>query len=129
MRIGSGFIERCRRNAESLMADTCVVSRKGPPITNPDGTVGNTPTVVYEGKCKVQTAGGIGSETTQLGGLTQVWMLYVHFPHGTTGLKTGDIVTVHSANPTVDGHKYRLVNPQSEQTWATAERWNVKEVN
>lgn len=129
MRIGAGFMRRCRLNVESLMRDTCEVSRKGRPVTNPDGTVSNDPVTVYQGKCKVQTAGGVGSESTQLGGLTQVWMLYVHFPYGTTGLKTGDIVEVRSANPTVDGHKYRLINPQSEQTWATAVRWNVKEVD
>lgn len=129
MRISTGFIERSRRNAETLMQDTCRVIRKGKPVTNPDGTVTPGETEIYSGKCKVQTAGGVGSESTQLGGLTQVWLLYLHFPYGTTGLKAGDIATVESVNPSVDGHAYRLVNPQSEQTIATAERWNVKEVD
>lgn len=129
MRISTGFIERSRRNAESLMKDTCRVVREGKPVTNPDGTVEPGEMEIYSGKCKVQTAGGVGSESTQLGGITQTWLLYLHFPYGTPGLQSGDIATVTSINPGVDGRRYRLVNPQSEQTIATAERWNIKEVD
>lgn len=129
MRISNGFLDRSRRNAVSLMRDTCRVVRKGRPVTGPDGAVTVPETEIYSGPCKVQTAGGIGSESTQLGGVTQIWLLYLHFPYGTVGLKSGDIATVTSTNPGVGVRTYRLVTPQGEQTIATAERWNVKEVD
>ena len=88
---------------------------------------------MYEGSCKVQTSGGLASEQTEgsaaqaMGAVSLVWSLYVHFPFGTM-LRNGDLVTVtKSANPELVGRRYRMISPQSEKSWATACRWNVKE--
>ena len=117
------------------LRDQCVVTRPGATTTDPDTGLPNTgKEQVYEGSCKVQTSGGLASEQTEsnaaqaMGAVSLVWSLYVHFPYGTPGLRTGDVVEVtESANPLLAGRRLRLVSPQSEKTHATACRWNVKE--
>ena len=128
---------RLRRNAESLMTDTIRVVRPGgvtvDPETGAETTGGQT---LYEGPGKVQTAGGMASqmstasgETTNLGGIVPEWSLYLHLPVGVTGLREKDVaVVVASADPDLVGRHLRLVNMQSEKTYATARRWNVQEI-
>lgn len=133
--IDSDVMARARANAESLMTDRCVVTRPGDTTTDPETGLPNTGTEkVYEGRCKVQTSGGLASEQTEgsaaqaMGAVSLVWSLYVHFPYGTAGLRAGDVVEVtESANPLLKGRRLRLVSPQSEKTHATACRWNAKE--
>lgn len=135
MRISASFRSKARRDAEDLMTDQCTVTRPGESTTDPDTGLPNTDTEqVYAGKCKVQTSGGLASEQTEgsaaqnMGAVSLVWSLYVHFPYGTPGLRAGDVVEVtESANPLLVGRRFRLVSPQSEKTHATACRWNVKE--
>lgn len=133
--IDSDVMARARANAESLMTDRCVVTRPGDTTTDPETGLPNTgDTKVYEGRCKVQTSGGLASEQTEgsaaqaMGAVSLVWSLYVHFPYGTAGLRAGDVVEVtESTNPLLKGRRLRLVSPQSEKTHATACRWNAKE--
>ena len=135
MRISASFLAKARANAECLMTDRCNVTRPGESVTDPDTGLPNAgKEKVYEGSCKVQTSGGLASEQTEgsaaqaMGAVSLVWSLYVHFPYGTPGLRTGDVVEVtESANPLLVGRRFRLVSPQSEKTHATACRWNVKE--
>ena len=130
----ASVLERARENAESLMTDECTVVRPGEAATDPDtGEVKPTFTQVYAGHCKVQTSGGLASENVEgsaaqaMGAASLVWSLYIHFPFGTM-LRNGDLVTVtQSANPELVGRRYRMISPQSEKSWATACRWNVKE--
>lgn len=129
-----GALPKLRQMAESLMTDQCVVTRPGATTTDPDTGLPNAgKEQVYEGSCKVQTSGGLASEQTEgsaaqaMGAVSLVWSLYVHFPFGTM-LRNGDLVTVtKSANPELVGRRYRMISPQSEKSWATACRWNVKE--
>lgn len=133
--IDSGVMARARANAEDLMTDQCVVTRPGESTTDPNTGLPTTGTEhVYEGRCKVQTSGGLASEQTEgsaaqaMGAVSLVWSLYMHFPFGTDGLRAGDVVEItESANPLLVGRRLRLVSPQSEKTHATACRWNVKE--
>lgn len=128
------ILNRGRQLAESLMTDQCRVTRMGKPVTDPEtGLVGPAANTVYEGKCKVQTSGGLASENVEgsaaqtMGAVSLVWSLYIHYPFGTM-LRNGDLVTVtKSANPELVGRRYRMISPQSEKSWATACRWNVKE--
>lgn len=130
----ASVLERARENAESLMTDECTVVRPGEAVTDPaTGEVRPNSTQVYVGHCKVQTSGGLASENVEgsaaqaMGAASLVWSLYVHFPYGTM-LRNGDLVTVtNSANPELVGRRYRMISPQSEKSWATACRWNVKE--
>lgn len=134
MRLSASFLAKARANAEDLMTDQCVVTRPGDTTTDPDTGLPDTgDTKVYEGRCKVQTSGGLVSEQTEgsaaqnMGAVSLVWSLYIHFPFGTS-LRNGDLVTVtKSANPELVGRRYRMISPQSEKSWATACRWNVKE--
>lgn len=135
MRISASFLSKARRDAEGLMTDQCTVTRPGESTTDPDTGLPDTGTEkVYEGRCKVQTSGGLASEQTEgsaaqnMGAVSLVWSLYMHFPFDTDGLRAGDVVEVtESANPLLVGRRFRLVSPQSEKTHATACRWNVKE--
>lgn len=135
MRLSTSFLAKARANAEDLMADQCVVTRPGESVTDPDTGLPDTGTEkVYEGRCKVQTSGGLASEQTEgsaaqnMGAVSLVWSLYMHFPFGTSGLRAGDVVEVtESANPLLSGRRFRLVSPQSEKSHVTACRWNVKE--
>lgn len=134
MRISASFLAKARANAECLMTDRCVVTRPGVTTTDPDtGLTTTGKEKVYEGSCKVQTSGGLASEQTEgsaaqaMGAVSLVWSLCIHFPFGTS-LRNGDLVTVtKSANPELVGRRYRMISPQSEKSWATACRWNVKE--
>lgn len=133
--IDSDVMARARANAEDLMTDQCVVTRPGDTTTDPETGLPDTgDTKVYEGRCKVQTSGGLASEQTEgsaaqnMGAVSLVWSLYLHFPFGTSGLRAGDVVEVtDSANPLLSGRRFRLVSPQSEKSHVTACRWNVKE--
>lgn len=130
------ILNRGRQLAESLMTDQCRVTHMGKPVTDPEtGLVEPAANTVYEGKCKVQTSGGLAAENTEggiveaLGAVTPVWSMYVHFLYGTTGLLPGDVCEITEADdPNLKGRKLRLLNMQSEKTHSTACRWNVKEV-
>lgn len=129
-------MRRLRAYALSLMTDSCRVTRMGDPVTDPVTGVDHVPeTLVYEGRCKVQTSGGMAAENVEggmaqaLAAITPQWSLYLHLPYGTTGLLPGDVATVTVAgDPNLAGRRLRLLNLQSEKTHATAQRWNVKEV-
>ncbi|PJM80007.1 DUF6093 family protein [Bifidobacterium scaligerum] len=127
-------LKQLRSYANSLMTDECRIVRKGEPHTDADGVVSIPETTVYEGRCKLQTAGGVASENTE-GGIAQAmnavipqWSLYLHLPYGTAGVQSGDIAVISGAGDgNLTGRRLRLVNLQSEKTHATAQRWNVKE--
>lgn len=135
MRLSASFLAKARANSEDLMTDQCVVTRPGDTTTDPETGLPNTGTEkVYEGRCKVQTSGGLASEQTEgsaaqnMGAVSLVWSLYMHFPFGTDGLRAGDVAEItESANPLLKGRRLRLVSPQSEKSHATACRWNAKE--
>lgn len=118
-----------RDAAERLMTDECRVTKAGGVTVDPD-TGQSVPQVteVYAGKCKVQTSGGVGGDTTDTGTVVNEWLVRVDFPWATQGLAPDMVVEItKSDDPNLAGHKFRLVSPQSQKTHATAQRWNVKE--
>lgn len=129
------ILTRGRRLAQQLMTDRCEIVRAGESVTDPDtGVVTPQHTIVYDGVCKIQTAGGVASEnlegsaTEAIGTVLPQWSLYLHLPWGTTGIASGDVAEiVESADPNLISRRYRLLNLQSEKTHATAMRWNVRE--
>lgn len=131
-------LSRARIRAETLMTDTCVIRRSTGRITVDQDTGVATPeyTLVYEGKCKVQTAGGIASQVvsasgdaTNVGGNVPVWSLYLHLPMSAIDCRPGDLAQITSStDQALAGRRLRLVNLQSEKTHATARRWNVSEM-
>lgn len=118
-----------RDAAERLMTDECRVTKAGGVTVDPD-TGQSVPQVteVYAGKCKVQTSGGVGGDTTDTGTVVNEWLVRVDFPWATQGLAPDMVVEItKSDDSNLAGHKFRLVSPQSQKTHATAQRWNVKE--
>ena len=118
-----------RDAAERLMTDECRVTKAGGVTVDPD-TGQSVPKVteVYAGKCKVQTSGGVGGDTTDTGTVVNEWLTRVDFPWATQGLGPDMVVEItKSGDQNLVGHKFRLVSPQSQKTHATAQRWNVKE--
>ena len=118
-----------RDAAERLMTDECRVTKAGGVTVDPD-TGQSVPKVteVYAGKCKVQTSGGVGGDTTDTGTVVNEWLVRVDFPWATQGLGPDMVVEItKSGDQNLVGHKFRLVSPQSQKTHATAQRWNVKE--
>ena len=118
-----------RDAAERLMTDECHVTKAGGVTIDPD-TGQSVPklTEVYTGKCKVQTSGGVGGDTTETGTVINEWLTRVDFPWATQGLTPDMVVEItKSVDPNLVGHRFRLVSPQSQKTHATAQRWNVKE--
>lgn len=118
-----------RDAAEGLMADECRVTKAGGVTIDPD-TGQSVPklTEVYAGKCKVQTSGGVGGDTTDTGTVVNEWLTRVDFPWATQGLAPDMVVEItKSVDPNLVEHRFRLVSPQSQKTHATAQRWNVKE--
>ena len=118
-----------RDAAERLMTDECRVTKAGGVTVDPD-TGQSVPQVteVYAGKCKVQTSGGVGGDTTETGTVINEWLVRVDFPWATQGLAPDMVVEItKSVDPNLVGHRFRLVSPQSQKTHATAQRWNVKE--
>lgn len=118
-----------RRAAQRLMADTCIVRKPVGQSTDPDtGEVATVFESVYEGACKVQTDGGVGGDNTTTGGVLVEWLQRVDFPWDTQGLEADMVAEITtSADPNLTGRMFRLVSPQSAKTFATAQRWNVKE--
>lgn len=120
---------KLRSWAETLMADECRVTKAGGVTVDPD-TGQSVPQVteVYAGKCKVQTSGGVGGDTTETGTVINEWLTRVDFPWATQKLMPDMVIEITKSDDlNLVGHKFRLVSPQSQKTHATAQRWNVKE--
>jgi hypothetical protein len=93
-----GIVARGRAAAERLMVDTCTIVRVTGQTTNPTtGVVTDTTTAVYTGKCKVQVR-DVDAQNPEAGDRAYtVLKLRVDLPADTTGVDTGDIVTITAA--------------------------------
>ena len=120
----------------TLMTDRIRVTAPGTVTVDPNtGAETVAQNVVYDGKGKVQTAGGTASQQHNVTGSNAVgafvleWGLYLHLPVTATTPREGcEATVVESADPALVGRRFRLVNMQSEKTHATARRWNVQEI-
>ena len=135
----TALLDRARRKAEQLMTDTVrIVSMTGEIRVDAETGVSVPVSVlVYEGPAKLQTYGGIAQQssasatgdTSNLGGVVPVWSLRLDLPISVVGARSGDIaVVVASRDAALAGARLRLINLQSEKTYATARRWNVQEI-
>ena len=119
-----------RAEAESLMLDTCTITRPGPPATDPiTGDVTNTPTTVYTGKCKVQSKDS-ATATPEAGEHTfTVVSRQVHIPANAADVQDGDVVTLTASrlNAFTVGKQYR-VSGFTPDSFDTAARLPVKEI-
>lgn len=135
----TALLDRARRKAEQLMTDTVrIVSMTGEIRVDAEtGLSVPVSTLVYEGPAKLQTYGGIAQQsaasatgdTSNLGGVVPVWSLRLDLPISVVDARSGDIaIVVASRDAALTGNRMRLINLQSEKTYATARRWNVQEI-
>lgn len=119
-------IVRGRRMAESLMLDTCTITREQ---GTPDEVTGVRPTVtVYSGRCKVQTYEAQERESEAGGATFTIQRYRVDVPVGSFAPAVGDVVTITAAalDPNLTG-PFRVV-ALLHKTAATAYRLAVEEV-
>lgn len=119
---------RGREAAESLMLDSCTVTRPGDPVTDPESgavTPGSTP--VYAGPCKVQQTIAQSSNPTAGGHAFTVQDSRVDFPVSAGPLKVNDTVTltVSVLDPQMSGSVFRVVE-LFHKSMATAQRTRVE---
>ena len=135
----TALLDRARRKAEQLMTDTVrIVSMTGEIRVDAEtGLSVPVSVLVYEGPAKLQTYGGIAQQssasatgdTSNLGGVVPVWSLRLDLPISVVDARSGDIaIVVASRDAALNGSRLRLINLQSEKTYATARRWNVQEI-
>lgn len=119
-----------RAEAESLMLDTCTITRPGEPVTDPDtGDVTNPSTPVYTGKCKVQSKDSATANPEAGEATFTVVSRQVHIPANAADVQDGDVVTITASrlNLFTVGKQYR-VSGFTPDTFDTAARLPVKEI-
>ena len=117
-----------RAHAESLMRDTVRVMREGEPVTDDDGFVTTSSTLVYEGAAKWQSPSGwqrsqVGESDTAAGGLE------LHLPFdASAGVRIGDVVEcTASLDSALVGRRFGVVD-EFAKTLATSRRFRVEVV-
>ena len=119
-----------RHEAESLMLDTCQITRAGDPVTNPDtGDVTAGEVLIYEGKCKVQSKDSSVATPDAGGASFTVVSRQVHIPANAANIEDDDVVTITASrlNAFTVGKQYR-VEGFTPDTFDTAARLPVKEL-
>ena len=125
-----GVLPFLRTQAESLMIDTCTVSRPGDPVTDPaTGNVTPGSTLVYTGQCKVQQTISQASNPNAGGHSFTVQDSRVDFPVTAGPLLVDDVVTITASvmDPQLVGREMRVVE-LFHKSFATAQRTRVEEV-
>jgi hypothetical protein len=122
---------RGRAKAETLMVDTCTITRgDGTVATDPDtGEVTEVGSEVYTGKCKVQSKDSATASPDAGGHSFVVVSRQVHIPANAADVKDGDVITITKSllNAFTVGKKYR-VEGFTPDSFDTAARLPVKEL-
>jgi hypothetical protein len=118
--------------AESLMVDSCTITRRGgdPVFDDTTGTyTPATPTTVYTGVCKVRPSNLSGNTTAQAGEReVSLWPFSVSIPVAEDA-DLDDVVTVTaSLDPSLVGRTLR-VRSVARGTYLTARRLDCEEVS
>lgn len=117
---------RGQKRAESLMADTCTISRIT--IERVGGIDQPVSTPIYTGKCKVQLQTIAASNAQEVGGavITQTTRR-VDLPMSAPEVEVNDLVDITtSLDPQLVGKTFRVTS-RFGKTFATARRLEVKE--
>ena len=119
-----------RVQAESLMVDTCTITRLGEPVTDPEtGDVTNSTETVYTGKCKVQSKDSATASPEAGGAVFTVVSRQVHIPaDDSLVVRDGDVVTITGAAQAIRVGKQYRVQGFTPDTFDTAFRLPVKEI-
>lgn len=120
-----------QRAAERLMIDSCTISAHGAVVTDPGtGVVTQSETVMYSGKCKVQSVSTVIQEAAVAGEhkfSTQNSVLHLPVTASYPPLDATVTITASTLSPSLVGRKYRVVGSQPK-TFETAQRVQIEEV-
>lgn len=125
----AGALPLFRSQAESMMQDTCTVTRGGADVFNPDtGQYEPAPgPAVYAGRCRVQSGGTQAANPEAGGAVFTVEKPELQLPFGVS-LEVGDQVKLTaSVNPALAGVAYRVTG-LGLKTHATSARYAVEVV-
>lgn len=127
-----GFLTAARAAAESLMLDTCTITRgAGEPVWNDETGTYTTPAgeTLYQGPCKVQTYQAFESTPEAGEQRLTIQRYYVHVPVGAVKYQQGDriLVTASPYNPALAGSEF-VVQGAHDKSLQTAHRLLVDEV-
>ena len=122
-------VQRGRVRAEALMLDTCTVHRPGEPVTDADGNVTPSVTLLYTGPCKIQQTLAQSSSAVAGGHRYTVQDTRWDTPVLSVPFEVDDVVTIVDAvlDPQLTGRVFRVTEP-FHKTGATAQRTRVEEV-
>lgn len=125
----SDALTKVRELAESLMADTCNVTRADSD-TAPDPLTGqSTRITVYTGKCKGQVSSSMNLTPEVSGQTLSIQRSELHFPVGAFDMQIDDLAEITaSSNPDRVGRKFRITQVAPMKTFETAYRVGVEEV-
>jgi len=123
----AGMLPELRAHAESMMRDTCTISRVTGTTLDVDGGEIPDRTVIYgpqvephKGRCKVQ-ANQLTDMSPEAGGATVTVLRYrVDIPVAAGPIQIGDLIVT-------SGRHFRVTGLH-DKTWQTAQRLPVEEV-
>jgi hypothetical protein len=125
-------LARGRALAESLMVDTCTITRVTGETTDTDtGVVTPTTAEIYAGRCRVQQS-QLGADSTPASpGEVSVRLVAfeIQLPMSVEGLRVHDVITIDtsSLDPDLVDRRF-VVLGLAHKTHATARRVQVQEV-
>ena len=124
-----------RAHAESMMVDTCTVTRASagaPVVDNNSGTVTPAaPRTIYSGPCRVQVPDAVEKAEEAGGDALSVQAAIISLPvAGSEAVAVGDVVTVTSATFDADlAEVDYVVRGLHRKSHATARRLRCEEAN
>lgn len=125
-------LARGRAAAESLMVDTCTITRTTGEATDEDtGVVTPTTADVYAGKCRVQQS-QLGADSTPADpgeAYVRLVAFELQIPMSVEGLRVGDVATITASalDPDLVGRAFNVLG-LAHKTHATARRLQVQEI-
>ena len=131
----AGAVTRGRRAAESMMVDTCTITRASagaPVVDNNNGTVTPAaPATIYAGPCRVQLPDAVEKAAEAGGDALSVQAAIISLPvAGSEAVAVGDVVTVTSATFDADlAEVDYVVRGLHRKSHATARRLRCEEAN
>lgn len=128
MRITTNLTLAGRRWHESMMDDTCTITREGTRILNEaNGQYAISESTVYTGACRVVVQPRPPKDTNAVGQIEAVTNARFDLPVvASVGVQDGDVVVFNtSIDPGLVGAKYRL-RGLAGQTHGTARRFFVE---
>lgn len=125
------FLARGRAAAVELMVDACTIEYLDTSVTDQDlGTVDETFTPVYAGKCRFQQPAPSGNRTDVGEADVLVGQLILQVPMSVVGIRPNAVVTCTASalDPDLVGRKW-TVTGLGHKTHSTMRRVALQEVN